>query len=85
MKGIAWGLTLALTFLLTACATTAEKSRMDAYYEKFDAHCREHARDMTAEVDEEERYRECMAYFMNSELHCPKCVLPDPHLTGSKE
>ena len=42
---------LALALLLSACAS---HSRMKALYDKYDAHCREHARVVTAEVDEED-------------------------------
>lgn len=85
MKGIAWGLVVTLAFLLTACAATSEDRRMHALYERFDKHCREHALDFAAEVDEEERYRECMSYFFNSDVHCPDCVIVDPHLSGGEK
>lgn len=84
MKGIAWGLTLAFAVLLTACATSPDR-RMQALHDKFDAHCRQHALEFEAEVDEGERYQECMSYFYNSELHCPDCVITDKHLSGDKK
>jgi hypothetical protein len=77
MKGLAWCLTLAL--LLSACATAVDSERANAIYIKYDSHCREHARDIIGEVDEESRYQECMNYFVTTDVNCPTCIV-DPHL-----
>lgn len=47
----------AAVLMLAACAAPL---RTTDTYSYFDQHCREHARDMVGEVDEEGRYRECM-------------------------
>jgi len=67
---------LALALLLSACAAN---SQMKAMYEKYDAHCREHAKEITAEVDEEIRYRECMDYYTGKDFDCPYCIT-DQHM-----
>lgn len=83
MRAILWCLLLALLATLTACAATPDRAKMEAFYNKFDKHCREHARDMLAEYDEQERYDECMSYFINTDLECPTCTV-DSHLSGPK-
>lgn len=65
--------------LLTACAADAERARVNAIYDKYDAHCKEHAREMTADAYDETRYRECMNYFVGTDIHCPYCVV-DKHI-----
>lgn len=84
MKGILWSLTLALTFMLAACAANPERAEKDAFYKKFDDHCRAHAREITEAEDEEDSYRNCMAYYINSNLACPECVV-DPYEKDSKK
>ena len=83
MKGAVWGLAPAIFLMLAGCATNPNQTQTDIFYEKFYAHCRDHSREMTAEVDEEERYNECMAYFTNIALNCPDCEI-DSHLSDSK-
>lgn len=77
MRRIASCLVLAL--LLAGCASSAEKARMKTLYDKYDTHCREHAREVQTEVDEELRYRECMQYFVATDIHCPHCAV-DKHM-----
>ena len=81
MKGLAW--CLALTFLLSACATGVYSDMANAVYNKYDSHCQDHARDITGEVDEESRYQECMNYFITTDVNCPTCIV-DPHLKTGK-
>lgn len=65
---------LVSALLLTACASTEEQARVQALYEKYDAHCQEHARkDLRPDADDELRYRECMDYFVGREEDCPHC------------
>lgn len=83
MKGIVWGLTSILLLTLTACAKNPASLEMEAIYNKYETHCREHARDTTGEVDQQGRYEECMAYFVNTDPDCPLDEI-DPHLSKSK-
>jgi len=71
MRIFLWCFTLSLFLLLTACAKNPELAKVEAFYKKFDAHCRAHARSMLAEYDEQVRYDECMAYFSNVDKNCP--------------
>ncbi|PLX87737.1 MAG: hypothetical protein C0619_14120 [Desulfuromonas sp.] len=82
MKGLAWG--LMLIFLLGACATGAEQARMQSLFDKYDHHCREHARELAGEADEAARYEECMTYYIKTDEDCPICTL-DSHLTKAKQ
>ena len=82
MKRLAWALSLAL--LLSACATGAGNDRMDVIYSQYDAHCREHAREMVGEVDEESRFRECMTFFYMADVDCPICE-DDSHFIRTKK
>ena len=66
--------------LLGACASDAERAKMTALYNKYDAHCKEHAKELTGEKDEQIRYEECMNYFVGTDVNCPHCII-DPHLT----
>jgi len=75
---------LALILLLAACVSNGDAQRAKAIYDKYDAHCREHAREMVGEADEQTRYEECMNYFVKSDVHCPICAV-DPHLIKSKQ
>ncbi len=65
--------------LLTACASGEDRARVNAIYDKYDGHCKAHAREMAADADEETRYRECMNYFVGTDVNCPYCVA-DKHL-----
>lgn len=69
LKRIAWSLSVAL--LLSACAAATSKDRMDIIYNQYDGHCREYARVVVGEVDEESRFRECMTYFYITDVDCP--------------
>lgn len=71
MKTILLCLTFCLLLLLTGCAKDPELAKMEAFYKKFDEHCRAHARSMMAEYDEQVRYDECMSYFSNVDKNCP--------------
>lgn len=71
---------LALAPLLVACATGTDQGRTEALYNKYDAHCKEHAREMAGEAIEQSRYQECMSYFIGTDVHCPYCAA-DTHLT----
>ena len=71
---------LALTPLLLACAVGTDQGRIEALYNKYDAHCKTHAREMAGEAIEESRYNECMTYFIGTDVHCPYCAA-DAHLT----
>ena len=71
---------LVLMPLLVACASGIDQSRIDALYNKYDSHCKEHAREMAGEATEEIRYQECMTYFTETDIHCPNCAV-DAHLT----
>ncbi len=62
-----------LTLLLGACAGTAQMDREKELYGKYDQHCREHAMAVSAEMDEEKRYQECMDYFVGTDPECPYC------------
>jgi hypothetical protein len=81
MKGVVWSLALALLFMTTACTSGPERARAQAFYSKYEAHCKEHSRDFTGEVDEQSRYEECMNYFLAKDESCPTCVI-DPHMTS---
>jgi hypothetical protein len=71
---------LALMPLLVACATGADQAKIAALYDKYDAHCKEHARELAGEAAEEIRYQECMTYFTETDVHCQNCAV-DAHLT----
>ena len=71
---------LVLMPLLVACASGVDQGRIDALYNKYDSHCKEHAREMAGEATEEIRYQECMTYFTETDIHCPNCAV-DAHLT----
>ncbi len=68
-------LSLVPALLLVGCATGTVRSDKNALYEKFDGHCRQHARQMGGEADEHARYHECMSYFLKHDIDCPYCVL----------
>jgi len=70
------GLSFCMALLLMGCATNSQKSDMSAIYNKYDTHCRDYARQMAGEANEEDRYRECMDYFIKSDIpNCPYCVI----------
>lgn len=71
---------LILVPLLMACASGTEQGSVHALYEKYDVHCKEHAREMAGEATEEVRYQECMTYFTETDIDCPSCLV-DAHLT----
>lgn len=81
MKGLAWSLMLVL--MLGACSAGVDQARMQALFEQYDKHCREHAREFTGEADETTRYEECMNYYIRTDVECPICTL-DSHLTKAK-
>lgn len=62
--------------LLTACASGEERARANAIYDKHNDHCKAHAREMAADTDEETRYRECMNYFVETDVKCQFCNFP---------
>lgn len=66
-----------MTLLLAACAASEEKAQVAALYNKYNAHCLEHAKQAaaTASPDEDSLYRECMNYFIGSDVHCPYCTV----------
>lgn len=66
--------------LLTACATGEERAQVKALYDKYDAHCKAHAREMASDADDETRYRDCMNYFVGTDVNCTYCVA-DKHMT----
>lgn len=70
---------IALAFILTACAPAEEKAGTTALYDKYNAHCREHAEKATGSPDVEGFYQECMDYFVGTDINCPYCNL-DPHM-----
>lgn len=82
MIRLAWCLPLAL--LMAACVTGAEQERMEAIYNKYDSHCREHARELAGEADEDSRYEECMNYYIVTDIECPICAR-DFHLSKAKK
>jgi hypothetical protein len=71
----ALGFALAALLLGGCCASSPEDKLMHALYDNFDTHCREHARQMAAEADEDTRYRECMNYFITYDTDCPYCTI----------
>jgi len=71
---------LLLTFMLTACMSGAEKARVNAIYDKYDAHCKQHAKDLNAEADEQLLYDECMNFFVTNDPECPHCIT-DQHMS----
>ena len=72
---------MAITLLLAACASTEKDYQTAELYSKYHAHCSEHARSAseTASPDQDSLYRECMDYFVGTDVHCPYCVV-DPHM-----
>ena len=72
---------MVISFLLGACASTEKDRQTAELYSKYNAHCLEHARTAagTASPDQDNLYRECMDYFVGTDVHCPYCVV-DPHL-----
>lgn len=66
--------TIVSALLLTACASGEERARVNAIYDKYDGHCKEHSREMASDTDVENRYRECMNYFVGTDVNCPYCV-----------
>jgi len=54
-----------------------KQSQMSALWDKYHAHCSEHARVTATEgsPDQETLYRECMNYFIKSDTECPYCVV----------
>ncbi|MDW7643820.1 MAG: hypothetical protein SCI25_02130 [Desulfuromonadales bacterium] len=68
-----------LSLLLAACAGQGEMERAKALYDKYDAHCRAHAKEVSAEMDVEARYHECMNYFIGTDPLCPYCKV-DHHM-----
>jgi uncharacterized lipoprotein len=65
-----------LTFLLTACASSKEKAQVATLYNKYHAHCLEHAQKSSemGSPDVEALYNECMDYFIGTDVHCPYCT-----------
>jgi hypothetical protein len=61
--------------LLTACASGEERARVNAVYDKYDGHCKEHAEKADGSPDVESRYQECMNYFVTTDIHCPYCAV----------
>jgi hypothetical protein len=61
--------------LLMACASGEERARINAVYDKYDDHCKEHAEKASGEPDVESRYQECMNYFVATDIHCPYCAV----------
>ena len=80
MKVLICSLTV-ITLLLAACASTQKDRQTEELYNKYNAHCSEHARTAagTASPDQDSLYRECMDYFVGTDVHCPYCVV-DPHM-----
>ena len=70
---------IALALILTACAPVKEDARITSLHNKYDAHCKEHAEKTIGSPDVESIYRECMDYFVGTDVHCPYCVV-DPHM-----
>ena len=70
---------ISLAFLLTACAPADERARIESLYNKYDAHCKEHAEKAEGSPDVESLYQECMNYFIGTDVQCPHCVV-DPHM-----
>lgn len=82
MKTLLWCFSLCLFLLLPGCAKDPELAKMKEFYNKFDAHCRAHARSMLAEYDEQVRYDECMTYFTNIDPNCPMETI-EPYMNTS--
>ena len=80
MKVLVCSLTV-ITLLLAACASTQKDRQTEELYSKYHAHCSEHARIAagTASPDQDSLYRECMDYFVGTDVHCPYCAV-DPHM-----
>jgi hypothetical protein len=76
MKRLFCSLTV-LTILLSACAPAGHETHKNALWDKYNAHCLEHARtaSTTGSPDEEAQYRECMDYFVKTEIECSYCVV----------
>jgi hypothetical protein len=68
-----------VALILTACAPAEERARTKALYDKYDDHCIEHAEKTVGSPDVESLYRECMNYFVGTDVHCPYCSV-DPHM-----
>lgn len=68
----------ALAVMLAGCMAGGERAKVAALYEKYDAHCREHAQEIVGEQDEQLRYQECLDYFITTDVECPHCVV-DKH------
>jgi len=66
--------------MLSACMSGAERARVNAIYERYEVHCKQHAKDLNAEADEQLLYDECMDYFITKDPKCPHCVV-DQHLS----
>jgi len=66
---------ISLALILTACAPAEENARIKALYGKYDAHCKEHAEKTVGSPEVESLYRECMDYFVGTDVHCPYCVV----------
>jgi len=72
---------MVISLLLAACASTDKDRQTAELYSKYHAHCSEHARTAlaTSSPDQDSLYRECMDYFVGTDVHCPYCVV-DPHM-----
>lgn len=72
---------MVITLLLAACASTEKDHQTAELYGKYHEHCLDHARtdSAMASPDQDSLYRECMDYFVGTDVHCPYCVV-DPHL-----
>ena len=69
---------ISLLLFMTACATSGDTDRMHTLHEKYDTHCREHAEKNVDSPDVESLYRECMDYFVRTDIDCPYCVKGSP-------
>ena len=69
------GSLVALLLIVTACAPVGDSPRRNALYDKYDAHCREHAEKNVDSPDVESLYRECMNYFIKTDVSCQYCVV----------
>ena len=76
MKMLVYSL-MVIVLLLAACAPTEEKAQVAALYNKYHAHCLEHAKMAAAKgsPDENSLYRECMDYFIGTDVNCPYCAV----------
>ena len=66
---------VALLFIVAACAPAGDSAGKNALYDKYDAHCRAHAEKNVDSPDVESLYRECMNYFVKSDVTCKYCVV----------